>query len=263
MPNSTTHPADIDVILAVLENPIRRRILKKLSTDTNYPLQLARELNVSQQAIMKHLKVLEDADFVSSVEEPSDKGGPPRKVYVPTKRFSIRIDLGPNTYEENFYAFESYGAHASRGKDEDEDPVPSSSLSVKGLVTGAIVTEAVGILPAYTDPKLENLRIELDSIVIDEDDDRKLARLRSLISALNRELGRIEDRRKNLLELRERAFEETNAMITAYTTDYLEREVYSLFIKEEMDDLETLSDFLHTRSKVIARILDSLRERAI
>jgi predicted transcriptional regulator len=261
MPGDDVPQEDLDTILAVLENPIRRRILKKLSTDTNYPLQLARELNVSQQAIMKHLKVLEDADFVSSVEERSDKGGPPRKAYVPTKRFSIRIDLGPSTYEENFYAFESYGASAD--EEREEAPVHSSSLSVMGQVTGEMVPETAGILPAYTDPLLENLRIELDSIVSDKDDDRKLSRLRTLISSLNRELSRIEERRKKLLELRERAFEETNMMITEYTKDYLEREVYSLFLKEEIDDLETLSDFLHTRSKVIAHILESLRKRTL
>ena len=49
---------ELDEILSVLENPIRRRILQKLSRESNYPLQISKELNVSQQAIMKHLRVL-------------------------------------------------------------------------------------------------------------------------------------------------------------------------------------------------------------
>ena len=76
---------ELDAILSILENPIRRKILMKLARDANYPLQLSKELNVSQQAIMKHLKVLEDGNFVSSFEERSDIGGPPRKIYAPIK----------------------------------------------------------------------------------------------------------------------------------------------------------------------------------
>jgi len=261
MDGNSPRAHDLDKILSVLENPIRRRILKKLSTDTNYPLQLARELHVSQQAIMKHLKVLEDADFVSSVEEPSTRGGPPRKAYVPTRRFSVRIDLGPSTYEESFFSFDTYGG--DREEEREETPPASGSLSVDGHVTGEMIPETAGILPAYTDPFLENLRIGLDSLRDEEDNDRKLARLRSLISSLNRELSRIEDRRRKILELREKAFEETNLLITEFTNDYLEREVYSLFLKEEVDDLEIISDFLQTRSKVIAQILDSIRKRTI
>jgi len=251
-------PGDLDEILAVLENPVRRRILKKLSTDTNYPLQLARELNVSQQAIMKHLKVLEDAGFVSSVEERSDKGGPPRKVYVPTKRFSIRIDLGPNTYEERFYSFESYGYMT----DDDNYQSPSSTrLSIGDTITGEILSDTAGILPAYTDKNLEKMRRDLEEVMNEEDRSRKINLLRSLISSLNSDLSGLEDKRKKILELRERAFEETNKVITQSTNDYIEREVYSMVLKEEIDDLEIISHFLQIRSKVIARILDTIKNQ--
>jgi predicted transcriptional regulator len=249
---------DLDRILSVLENPIRRKILKKLSTDTNYPLQLARELNVSQQAIMKHLKVLEEAGFVEPVEERSDKGGPPRKVYVPKKRFSVRIDLGPSTYEESFYSFESYG---SMEYEESEIAPASTRLSVGGEVTGEMLSETAGILPAYTDPMLEKLRKNLEAIMVEKDRSHKIAMLRSVISSLNSDLAGLEERRKKILELRERAFEETNKIITESTTDYIEREVYSMVIKEEIDDLEIISHFLQTRSKVIAKILETIRHQ--
>ena len=97
---------DLDMILAIIGNPTRRSILRKLSRETHYPLQLSRELNISQQSIMKHLKVLEDHDMVMSIVQKSDSGGPPRKYYVSTSRFSIVIDIAPSVFNEQIRVFE-------------------------------------------------------------------------------------------------------------------------------------------------------------
>jgi predicted transcriptional regulator len=48
---------------------------------------------------MKHLKVLEDSDLVTSVFRDSETG-PPRKCYVATKRFTLVIDLSPELFNE-------------------------------------------------------------------------------------------------------------------------------------------------------------------
>lgn len=100
---------DIDVLLAAIANPTRRRILRKLVKETHYPLQLSKELSVSQQAIMKHLKVLEDSDLVSCVMRDSDSG-PQRKCYVATKRFTLVIDLFPEMFTEELRFHELEGA---------------------------------------------------------------------------------------------------------------------------------------------------------
>ena len=47
---------------------------------------------------MKHLKVLEEGGFVESEKIPSEKGGPPRKVYTVNQSFSLRLDLGPDLF---------------------------------------------------------------------------------------------------------------------------------------------------------------------
>ena len=39
----------LDGLLRVLENPTRRRIMERLARESHYPLQLSRELGVSQQ----------------------------------------------------------------------------------------------------------------------------------------------------------------------------------------------------------------------
>jgi ArsR family transcriptional regulator len=60
---------ELDVLLSVIENPTRRRILEALVREPHYPLQLSRELGMSQQIIMKHLKVLEDYRMVRCYPE--------------------------------------------------------------------------------------------------------------------------------------------------------------------------------------------------
>jgi ArsR family transcriptional regulator len=93
---------DLDMMLSVIENPTRRRILEAIVREPHYPLQLSRELGMSQQAIMKHLKVLEDYALVRSFPEQSDQGGPSRKIYVPTTKFTIIVDFGPGLFDTTF-----------------------------------------------------------------------------------------------------------------------------------------------------------------
>ncbi|HLF07677.1 MAG TPA: helix-turn-helix domain-containing protein [Thermoplasmata archaeon] len=89
-----------------MENPLRRRILEHLVREAHYPLQLSRELRVSQQAIIKHLKVLEEFGMVESSEEASDLGGPPRRVYLSTRHFSLHIDLGSASLESGMQSLD-------------------------------------------------------------------------------------------------------------------------------------------------------------
>jgi len=87
------------MLLSVIENPTRRRILMALVREPHYPLQLSKELGMSQQAVMKHLKLLEEMNLVRSYPEQSDQGGPTRKRYVPTTKFTIIVDFGPGLFD--------------------------------------------------------------------------------------------------------------------------------------------------------------------
>ncbi len=95
---------EIDDILSLLENPTRRRILRRLTLETHYPLQLAKELKVSPQAVMKHLSIMEKHGLVKCVREDSTMG-PRRKCYFATKRLSLRLDMGPNLFEARLDEF--------------------------------------------------------------------------------------------------------------------------------------------------------------
>jgi predicted transcriptional regulator len=90
---------DVDELFYLLENPTRRRILQLLSIERLYPLQLSREIDVTQQAVVKHLRILESHGLVKSKDEPSSRG-PNRRVYKASREVSLHIDIGPSTYKQ-------------------------------------------------------------------------------------------------------------------------------------------------------------------
>lgn len=83
---------DLDILLSMVENPTRRRILESLTREPHYPLQLSKELGISQQAVMKNLNVLEKNGMVVSYQESSSMG-PMRTVYEPNSEFTLVIDM--------------------------------------------------------------------------------------------------------------------------------------------------------------------------
>ncbi len=110
---------ELDILLSVIENPTRRRILEALVREPHYPLQLSRELGLSQQGIMKHLRMLEELDLVRSFSEESDQGGPSRRCYFPTTGFTMVVDIGPGLFntEVAVHPFEE----STSEKEEAED----------------------------------------------------------------------------------------------------------------------------------------------
>jgi len=213
----------LDELLYALENPTRRRILEKLSTETHYPLQLSKELNVSQQAIMKHLKVLEDLGLVESLEEKSDIGGPPRKSYRATKSFSIKIDVGPNTFNVNMDTFDK----------------------------------------ADIDKEFRKLEKKYKSIVNISNEATKLSNLTTFVNSINRELEELDHRRNQLLFLRQSAIRDANEVIMNLCNNYLERRILYYVVTKSNFSLTSISETLDMREKVVEELLDSMLKRKI
>lgn len=61
----TTVPSDLDAVFAALADPTRRAILQRLSTGAATVQDIARPFEISQPAISRHLKVLENAGLVT------------------------------------------------------------------------------------------------------------------------------------------------------------------------------------------------------
>ena len=88
---------DIDDLLAMVENPTRRRILEMLMVSPSYPLQLSKDLGVSQQAVMKNLTLLQRNGLVECYRESSSMG-PDRTVYAPSMAFTLVVDMHGNMF---------------------------------------------------------------------------------------------------------------------------------------------------------------------
>ncbi len=90
---------DIDSILSAIENRTRREILSKLIHGETYPLQISRELGISQQAVMKHLYLLEKSKIIKMKGTEKSDAGPKRKIYGLEESFLLNVYLTPYFFD--------------------------------------------------------------------------------------------------------------------------------------------------------------------
>jgi ArsR family transcriptional regulator len=96
--NNTSTLTDTDVLLDVLGNETRRRILNLISHEPMYFNQLAKEIRTGQQAILRHMKILEDTGLIESYSEKSDLGAPDRKYYRVNSSFNLSISVSNDNF---------------------------------------------------------------------------------------------------------------------------------------------------------------------
>ncbi|MEW6603994.1 MAG: helix-turn-helix domain-containing protein [Thermoproteota archaeon] len=87
-----------DVILDILGNETRRRILGVLAREPMYFNQLAKEIDIGQQAILRHLDTLEESGLIETYAEKSDLGAPNRKYYRLNSSFVLTIALSEDDF---------------------------------------------------------------------------------------------------------------------------------------------------------------------
>jgi ArsR family transcriptional regulator len=115
---------DSGLILDVIGNSTRRRILAVLSQEPMYFNQLSKEIRIGQQSILRHMKVLEDSGLIASYAERSDLGAPDRKYYKLNSAFSLTVSISEDTFGiENQPIVESrYGGSKKFYKEFDSTP---------------------------------------------------------------------------------------------------------------------------------------------
>ena len=84
---------DLDNLLDILGNSYRRQMLRLLSARKLYPQQLAEILGITPSAVIKHLKVMEEADVVKKEEEKRIKGGRPLQYYYVDKNIAFSFEM--------------------------------------------------------------------------------------------------------------------------------------------------------------------------
>ncbi len=95
-------------LLDIIGNPTRRKILTLLSCEPHYASQLSRLLKISQPAIVKQLRILEEAGLTISEkqQDPGEKG-PERLYYSIASEFILVFSLGANYAHGRCWATES------------------------------------------------------------------------------------------------------------------------------------------------------------
>jgi len=84
-------------VLQIVGNETRRRILTLLSEEPHYISQIAKKLDVTQPAILKHLSLLQKAGLIESFWRKNPLGAA-RKYYKICDSVGIEIAINPNGF---------------------------------------------------------------------------------------------------------------------------------------------------------------------
>lgn len=141
---------ELDILLSLVENPTRRRILERIVREPSYPLQLSKELGVSTQAVMKNLTLMEHHGMVERTEVRSDMG-PNRFLYAPRREFTLVVDMRQHAFTARVTVPEGEAdaakAGAARLKEIDErigeiDNERSALLREREMIIGSMTGAA-------------------------------------------------------------------------------------------------------------------------
>jgi predicted transcriptional regulator len=213
---------ELDSVLQVIENPVRRRIIKRLSQEASYALQLSKELGLGQPLVAKHLSIMEKAGLVASVLE-SSPSGPERRRYSLTKSISITMDVAPHLFKERAISFST------------SPPARRAATRQASAPMGERVREALAA----------------------HDQRSRLSLLSKLLNDVDSRIGAVEEERVDLLSSRNELMTEA-AKIVGNLEDLDTRRVVFHILEEHDREVESISRSLDMREMVVRSILDEL-----
>jgi ArsR family transcriptional regulator len=215
--------AELDSILSMIENPVRREIIKRLSQEPGYPLQLSKELGIGQQLIAKHLDALEGAGIVTSTMEKSPSG-PSRKEYVLKKSVSLSLSFAPNLFSTQLV------------------DLALSDLEEHGASkqTAALVNK-------------------LDRIIRSSSDDQsRINSMGKLISELDKHLAEIEEERAAFLYIRNLVMREAATLVQKSQSHKETRRVIYYMLDSHNRNVAEISESANLREEIVRKLLDDL-----
>jgi predicted transcriptional regulator len=215
-----TKESELDSVLEVIENPVRRRIMKRLSEEPSYGLQLSKELGLGQALVAKHLSIMEKAGIVTSAEEDSLSGGRPRKKYSLAMSVSITMDVAPHLFKERAISFSAPEKPRAR---EGKTPL------------GSRVAEALAA----------------------PDDREKLSAISKVLGEVDARIDAVEEERVGLLSTRNELMNAA-AKIVAGMRDLDTRRVLFHILEEHDRQVQSISESLDMREMLVKSILDEL-----
>lgn len=212
--------AKLDLMLTVVENPIRRKIIRRLSQEPSYPLEIAKEIGVGQQLVVNHLAMMERHGFVHSSMESSPLG-PKRRLYFLNQSVYLTVSFGPHLYDEKYFTFET--------------------------LPNKISKDASDLLG-----RIDELKEKQSCSTIEP--------LADLISDIDSKLARLEDEKAVLLYIRNLAMKQASKAINIQKTPHNERRILHFIIDEQSEDVEAISRTLNLREAQVREILTKLKK---
>jgi ArsR family transcriptional regulator len=172
---------DSNLILDILGNDTRRKILAVLSQEPMYFNQLAKEIRVGQQAMLRHLQALEEGGLIETYAEKSDLGAPDRKYYRLNTSFILTISLSEDDFTITNQKIAELRHKESRKYYKNFDSIPEDT----GIALSSLQENLAGIEQEISklDSRLNDLRAlkqlvlhKLHEIGMDsfENDERKV-----------------------------------------------------------------------------------------
>src|SRR5438876_3545852 len=215
---------ELDTVLQIVENPVRRRIIKRLSQGPSYALQLSKELGLGQPLAAKHLDIMETAGLVTSAEESRNPSGGKRKWYSLAKSVSITMDLAPNLFMERAVAF---------------DALPSKENK-------KTASRGVELLSKRVREALER-----------QDERGRLSLVSQILVDVDRMMREVEEERVALLTVRNAAMTEA-ARIAGKLEDLDKKRILFHILDEHDREVESISQSLNLRETVVRSLLKEL-----
>ncbi len=210
---------ELDSVLNAVENPIRRRIIERLSREPSYQLQLSKDLGLSQQLVAKHLGSMEDAGLVKTLMEESPRG-PKRKEYILSKSVSVTVDFAPNLFRARVFTF--------------------------GAVPGI-----------EENSESERIFEKINEIMKYPDEISRIGPLAQIILEVDNKLKKMEEERAVLLYLRTLALREA-ARASGSLKSSDRRKVLRYILNEQKESLMDMSYVLGIQKQVLSDIIDEI-----
>ena len=215
---------EIGEFLDLLGNNTRRRILESLTNEPKYFIQLSKEIGVSQQAVLKHLFLLENFGLIESFKAKSNLAAPDRKYFQLNRSVYLSIGITGNSMEIKMENIK--GPNKIRSK--NNMAIESKDVSIK------------------KDKEITDI----------------LKNTKHKLELLAKRMQELEDEKIHLLKEKQQILEITHQVIRESLEEDLARRIlYSNLISREITDIEELSEILNTREKEIKIVVKSLEDR--
>jgi len=215
---------EIGELLDLLGNDTRRRILESLANEPKYFIQLSKEIGVSQQAVLKHLFLLEKFGLIESFKAKSNLAAPDRKYFQLNRSVYLSIGITGDSMEIRM-----------------ENIKGPNKVKPKNRMTTEIKGKYIQRDKEITDI-LKNTKHNLELI--------------------ERRMKEIEDEKIGLLKDKQKILQIAHQVIRESLEEDLARKIlYSNLNSRDTTDIEELSEILDTREKEIKIIVKRLEDR--